>query len=589
MAKLSLREKQKAVQKAIQDKLGIPEGSQTHIWIRDMWDDEVIYEVSGSERNLFRVSYSFDAANKVTLGTPEKVVEQTTYVTIESLQAKYAGLVQEVGRRNLKTDLPQLKVLAVCKELLDEAAPEQDKITAALKECDTCLTWIKAQEATKTEDGESFPASAYAYVPDSDKPSEWKLRLLEDPTKKVTRKQLGAASAALSPGGFRGQKADIPAEDLPAVKRKIRAGYKSLDVPDDDIPKWVKEAEMRDYIIESISIPIAEVTAENIAQGIVPVRIIQPGFNSSKSRHYSASAVKDAAKIFEGAKQYANHATKSEEKERPERDIRDWVATLENVRVAPNGNAVGDARIHAGWFKEMVQNLHAAGTLNKLGVSINSIGKGSKQKIDGVETFAVESLVDHPFKSVDFVTEAGAGGQVGVKESPEILDVCIIDLARLKETRPDLIKEIESDIETKNKLEVTKKMALEDEVKTLKESNEALTTKNKELTDKLAEADKAKVKAEAQAKIKEAIDKAQLPDAAKARLTEQFKEATTVDGVDTAIKAETDYIAKLTEQGKVKNLGGQKPDPVKAQADLKESFKRTGMTDAQAEIAAKGR
>ncbi|MDD5083133.1 MAG: hypothetical protein PHU08_07170 [Dehalococcoidales bacterium] len=587
-AKLSLREKQNAVQKAIRDKLGIPEGSQTYVWIRDMWDDEVIYEISGSEKNLFRVSYTIDADGKVTLGTPEKVVEQTSYKTIESLQAKYADLIQESAKRIYKDDKERIKkVLDLCHAILTTPQGEEIDIGEAIKECDSCIAWLKAQEAAKTEDGESYPASAFAYAPDAEKPSEWKLRLWEDPTKKVTRKQLGAASAALSPGGFRGQKVDIPADDLSAVKRKIRAAYKSLDVPDEDIPKWVKEAnEVRDYIHESISVPVAEATTENIAKGIVPIRIIQPGFNSSKSRHYSDSAVKDAVKIFEGAKMYANHATKTEEKERPERDIRDWVATVRNAKVSEKGTAVAEAHIHAGWLKDMVSNLHEHGTLDKLGVSINSIGRGSKQKIDGVETFAVESLVDHPFKSVDFVTEAGAGGAVGVKESPEILDVCIIDLARLKEVRPDLIKEVESEIDTKIKQEAKKIMETQEQIDKLTKDNEALAKERDELKGKLTEADKAKAKAEAQAVIKEAVGKAQLPDAAKARILEQFKEAEKADGIDAAIKAESDYLSKITEQGKVKNLGGSQPDAEKARKELKESFKASYISSGKSEAEA---
>jgi len=329
--------------------------------------------------------------------------------------------------------------------------------------------------------------------------------------------------------------------------------------------KHMEANSMRDYIHESITIPVAEVTAEQIASGVLPVRIIQPGFNSSKSRNYTKKAVADAVAIFEGAKQYANHATKTEEKERPERDIRDWVSTLKNIHITKEGNAVGEAHIHAGWFKEMVKGLQEAGTLNKLGVSINSIGKGAKQKIDGVETFLVESLVDHPFKSVDFVTEAGAGGQAGVQESasPEIVDVYLVDLVKLKEARPDLMKEIESEYDSKNIAEVNKAMEAIEEIKTLKESIEALTKEKTELQTKITEAEKGKAKIEAQAKITEAVSKSTLPEAAKARLTEQFKESTDATGIDAAIKAETDYLAKLAESGKVKGLGHTTPDTSK--------------------------
>ena len=319
---------------------------------------------------------------------------------------------------------------------------------------------------------------------------------------------------------------------------------------------------MRDYIHESIIIPVAEASAENIAKGIVPVRILQPGFNTSKTRHYSESAVQDAVKIFEGAKQYANHATRTEEKERPERDIRDWVATLENVKVAANGNAVGEARIHAGWFKEMVTNLYEAGTLSKLGVSINSIGRGSRQAINGTQTFAVESLVDHPFKSVDFVTEAGAGGQCGVCESaaPEIVDAYIVSLAKLKEARPDLVKELETELQAKNTTEAKRTMEIAEELKQAKDRLAVLEAENLGLKTKITEADKARAKTEAQAAIKEAVQKSTLPDVARSRLVEQFKEAESVDGVEAAIKAEGDYLAKLNESGKVKGMGATTPD-----------------------------
>jgi len=398
------------------------------------------------------------------------------------------------------------------------------------------------------------------------------------------------AAAYFSPGGFDGKKMDIPAAELPGIKLLIRESFRKAGTADENIPKWVKEvSEVRDYVHESVEIPIAEVTAENIAKGILPIVLIQPGFNTSKSRHYSSGAVADTVKVFEGAKQYANHATKSEEKERPERDIRDWVSTVENIHIAPNGKSVGQARIHAGWFKEMVQGLYEAGTLNKLGVSINSIGRGSKQKIDGVETFVVESLVDHPFKSVDFVTEAGAGGQAGVKESVEIMDVCIIDLAKLKECRPDLIKEVETEIDSKNKLEVKHSMELQATVEQLTKDNEQLVNQNKELTAKIDEAAKAQAKATAQASIKEAIAKATLPQVAKDKLTEQFKEAVTADGIDAAINAENDYLAKVTESGKVKNLGPSSTDTKKIHEALVESFVASGMTKEQAEIAANGR
>ena len=97
---------------------------------------------------------------------------------------------------------------------------------------------------TKKEDGIDFPAAAYAYVPDSEKPSTWKIRLWEDLEKKETAAQVGRALAAFSPGGFRGQKVSIPDEDVGGVKAKVRAAWKRVN-PDRDV------SEMPDYIKSS--------------------------------------------------------------------------------------------------------------------------------------------------------------------------------------------------------------------------------------------------------------------------------------------------------------------------------------------------
>jgi len=93
--------------------------------------------------------------------------------------------------------------------------------------------------AVKTEDGQEYPAEAYAYVPDPESPSTWKLRLWEDTEKKATVAQLGRAAAAFSPGGFRGQRVEIPEADQAAVKARIRAAYSRLGVSKEDIPKSV--------------------------------------------------------------------------------------------------------------------------------------------------------------------------------------------------------------------------------------------------------------------------------------------------------------------------------------------------------------
>lgn len=94
---------------------------------------------------------------------------------------------------------------------------------------------------TKHEDGEDFPIDAFAHTPESDKPSTWKLRLWDSLAERETAAQVGRAIAAIG-AGFRGQKVDIPDEDMPSVKAKIRAAWRKThpDADADEMPNVLK-------------------------------------------------------------------------------------------------------------------------------------------------------------------------------------------------------------------------------------------------------------------------------------------------------------------------------------------------------------
>ena len=99
---------------------------------------------------------------------------------------------------------------------------------------------VKMMKQMKTEDGVEYPAEAFAYVPDRERPSTWKLRLWDSPEEKVTPRQLGRAVAALGPGGFRGNRVEIPAEDMPKVKRTIAAAWRSTYGDERPVPQALK-------------------------------------------------------------------------------------------------------------------------------------------------------------------------------------------------------------------------------------------------------------------------------------------------------------------------------------------------------------
>jgi hypothetical protein len=104
---------------------------------------------------------------------------------------------------------------------------------------------MKADAETKTENGKSYPASDYAYVPDKTKPSAWKLRLTSEPGGDPDPKIVGAAAAALGPG-YRGEKVEIPDDARDAVVARVRAAWRKAnpDKTKDDLPEVLKGADI---------------------------------------------------------------------------------------------------------------------------------------------------------------------------------------------------------------------------------------------------------------------------------------------------------------------------------------------------------
>ena len=94
----------------------------------------------------------------------------------------------------------------------------------------------------KTYGGKSFPKSDFAFTPD-DEPSHWKLRLTKVPGGDPDSGIVGAAAAALSSGGFRGNRAIIPSADLSSVKAKVRAAWKkaNADKDESEMPDSIKK------------------------------------------------------------------------------------------------------------------------------------------------------------------------------------------------------------------------------------------------------------------------------------------------------------------------------------------------------------
>ena len=104
-------------------------------------------------------------------------------------------------------------------------------------------TMGKLKEALgKEKTKEGLPREAFAIVGDPEDPATWKLphhtraifRHLQgrlDIEKTVDWDRMPAAVAALSPGGYRGERVQAPAEDIIKAARHLTNHYRAADKP----------------------------------------------------------------------------------------------------------------------------------------------------------------------------------------------------------------------------------------------------------------------------------------------------------------------------------------------------------------------
>lgn len=143
--------------------------------------------------------------------------------------------------------------------------------------------------------------------------------------------------------------------------------------------------------------------------GTIGLRLIGPGWGSSG--YYPAETLRrDGPQVFRsGMKMYWNHPTASEESERPEGDLRDLAAVLvSDARWEEAGQAgpglYADAKLFEGYTKAVEE------LAPHIGVSIRGSGRASSGEAEGRQGTIISALTSG--RSVDFVTEPGAGGRI---------------------------------------------------------------------------------------------------------------------------------------------------------------------------------
>jgi hypothetical protein len=180
------------------------------------------------------------------------------------------------------------------------------------------------------------------------------------------------------------------------------------------------------------------------------VILIQEGLGNLHDGFYYTREALEAAvqnKVFEGKKVYANHPSVSEEADRPERDVRDIIAYIENSKISQVPGDGSRACIEAevclsqspsiDWARNLMTE--TIGYRQKhpdqdfVGLSINAFGDAEEVPIEEfLKTYQVPTSVKPKLaealknglsairvtkeiseaRSVDLVTEAGAGGKI---------------------------------------------------------------------------------------------------------------------------------------------------------------------------------
>jgi len=160
----------------------------------------------------------------------------------------------------------------------------------------------------------------------------------------------------------------------------------------------------------AVDVPFVPLVEQALRRdGTIPVKLIAPGWGSSG--YYPAEVLeRDGPTVFKtGTKMYWNHPTMTEEAERPEGDLNALAAELVSPArwdaQGPKGPGLyADAKVF-GPYQESVNELAP-----HIGVSIRAAGRAAPGEAEGRKGTVIQQIV--AAKSVDFVTEPGAGGRI---------------------------------------------------------------------------------------------------------------------------------------------------------------------------------
>lgn len=333
------------------------------------------------------------------------------------------------------------------------------------------------------------------------------------------------------------------------------------------------------------------------SDGTFPIRLIRPGWGSSG--YYKPEVLeRDGARAWpKGTKMYANHPSLSEERDRPERDIRDIAAVLTEDPVfrhdPRHGPGLYSRAKAVDTWRPQIEAL--ASSPAGLDLSIRADGTAISGEAEGRKGRIVERI--DKGRSVDFVTDGGAGGKVvSLSESARTLSEPLNNRATCE-------REGGTWDEETGKCTMKSKETSVAEAQQLQEAQAALAEARAETAKEKQRADRA----ETALTIREARDvafgeiaKTRLPDVTKTRIVDSVslnpplkdgkvdKDALVVK-LGEAVKAEAAYLKAATGSGAIRGMGASTEADRDYDKDLTEAFTEMGFDEKTAAKMAAGR
>lgn len=195
------------------------------VYVAQVFDEDFIYEQGGK---LYRLSYTKSDEDVEVGKKPVHVMRKVSFDVVGNAEdpVRWTGVTGETDNHTHGVELDEngygytnhignhVHVVSDFK-VLPQDPPYNH--THTLDKSTLVDSGIRTTNVTKKEGNETLSAGSYAYVPDREKPSTWKLRIDD-------KSHVAGAVAALGKG-FRGQKVSIPAGAMAGVKAKVRTAW----------------------------------------------------------------------------------------------------------------------------------------------------------------------------------------------------------------------------------------------------------------------------------------------------------------------------------------------------------------------------